>query len=314
MTQGWPNPLRSSAGCAGLILTLALCAPMVEAEPLPPSVAAVIDAAAATGKPETLKTVVDLIKKTNPNSVAEIDAQVAALKAKAEKVRLAKMANQGLLEGIKGEGQIGFSNSTDESKTINLALGLKVTKESLHWKNSLTLKADFERENGVTSEEQYLVGYENRYKLSSRQYILTSLNWERDPFEGFSSRLGASIGLGYNLINTPTLSFSLDAGPAVRRIAYVAVPSAAAYTTNEAAGRLGASFSWTIVPKTTLTETVTGFIGNGDKSMISIIAITTKLGGALSGRVSYEVDYDSLRPVGYADIATLGRLTLVYGF
>ena len=201
------------AGLAGVAGILAPCALPCHAEPLPPSVAAVIDAAAATGKPETLKTVADLIKKTNPASVAEIDAQIAALKAKAEKARLEKLAKQGFFEGIKGEGQVGFSNSTGQTKTVSLALGLKVSNESLHWKNTLTLKADYERENKVTSEERYFAGYEGRYKFTPRQFALTTVSWERDPFAGFSARVAGSIGLGYMLIDRPNLSLSLDAGP-----------------------------------------------------------------------------------------------------
>jgi len=56
---------------------LALAVPFAaaHAEPVPASVAAMIDAAA--GDPASLKTVADIAKKTNPGSAAEIDAQVA---------------------------------------------------------------------------------------------------------------------------------------------------------------------------------------------------------------------------------------------
>jgi putative salt-induced outer membrane protein len=301
-------------GLASLAGGLALCPSSAHAEPLPPSLVAIIDAAAATGKPETLKTVVDLIKKTNPDSAAEIDAQVTVSRAKAEKTRLEKLAKQGPFEGIKGEGQMGFSNSTGESKTVSLTAGLKLTKESLHWKNTLALLVDYERENGVDSEERFFAGYEGRYKVTKRQYIQMTLSWERDPFAGFSGRAAGSLGLGYMLIDRPNLSLSLDAGPAVRRIAYVAAPDTPAYSTNEAAGRVGSAFNWKITPRTVFSETIAGFFGNGDDSLTSVTALTTKLGGAISGRISYQLDYDSLLPPGYTDFETLGRLTLVYGF
>ncbi len=246
-------------------MALAVCGAPASAEPLPPSLIAVIDAAAATGKPDTLKTVVDLIKKTNPDSIAEIDAQVAASKSKAEKARLEKLAHQGFLEGIKGEGQIGFNNSTGKSKTVSLTAGLKLSKETLHWKNSLTLNVDYERENGVTSEERYFAGYEGRYKITRRQYTYSTVSWERDPFSGFNARFAASVGLGYKLIDRPNLSLSFDAGPAARRIAYIATPEEPAYTRNEAAGRAGVAFSWTIIPKVVLTETTTAYFGSGDE-------------------------------------------------
>lgn len=92
---------------------LALAVPFAaaHAEPVPASVAAMIDAAA--GDPASLKTVADIAKKTNPGSAAEIDAQVAALNKKTEEARVAKLESQSFTEGWSGEGTIGaFTSKT----------------------------------------------------------------------------------------------------------------------------------------------------------------------------------------------------------
>ena len=304
----------SRSALAVIVAAVALTGTPSQAEPLPPSVAAVIDAAAATGNSATLKTVADTVKKTYPASAAEIDAQVAALKAKAEKARVEKLASQGLLQGISGEGQLGLSNSTGGSKTLTVTGGLKLSKESLHWKNTITLDATYKEEDSVLSDEKFFAGYEGRYKLSGNRYIFGILSWDRDPFSGYSNRGAAGIGLGAVVIKQQYLTLSLDVGPAVRRIDYLATPESPATSRTDATGRATAAFSWTIWPGTTFSQSVVGYFGSGDKTLTSLTAFTTKIRGALSARLSFQLDYDSLLPPGYDDVDTETRVTLVYGF
>jgi len=297
-----------------VVCALTITATVAHAEPLPPSVAAMIDAAAAGGDATALKTVVALAKKTNPASVAEIDAQVAKLNAKSEQARVEKLSHEKLLEGIKGEGQIGASNTTGNSRTTDIAVGLNLSKETLHWKNKITLTANYQTSNGVTSEEQYLALYEGNYKFTPRFYALGVLGWDRDTFSGYSGRYGASVGLGYKLIDKPTLGLSFEAGPAVRKTDYLSVAGAPAYDQTSVAGRVASVFSWTIVPNTVFTETASAFVTSGDNTINSETAITTKLVGALSARLSFLLQYDSAPPPPLEPTDTTTRLTLVYGF
>jgi putative salt-induced outer membrane protein len=298
-----------------VVAVVALGGTSAKADPLPSAVAAVIDAAAATGKAATLKTVVQMVKQAYPASAAEIDAQVVASKAKAEKARQETLAHQSPFGGFSGEGQLGVSNSTGGSKTITITGGAKITKESLHWMNTLTLNATYKRENHEVTDEKYFAGLESRYKLiGTRYYIVGNLSWDRDPFSGYTNRSAAAIGLGAVLVKTRNLSLSLDAGPAVRSIDYIAVPGVPAYTVTNPAARMGAAFSWTIWPGTTLTDTLTGYVGSGDKTITSITALSSRIVGALSARLSFQFDYDSLLPPGYDDVDTETRVTLVFAF
>src|SRR5438445_10950899 len=73
---------------AALACALYLCVPsVVFADPVPDPIVRLITEAVRTGNPATLATAVDLSKKTNPRSVAEIDALVAGLKTDAESAR-----------------------------------------------------------------------------------------------------------------------------------------------------------------------------------------------------------------------------------
>ena len=286
----------------------------VRAEPLPSSVAAMIDAAGASGNAATLKTVADLAKKTNPSSKSEIDAQVAALTVKADKVRAEKLAHQSLWQGLKGEGQIGFSNTTGSSQTIGVTASVKLSTRTLHWKHEIEVAADYQKEDGAVSEDEFRVGYEADYLVSRRVYALGTLGWERDPSFGYSGRETASLGLGLKVIDRPKISLALGAGPATRTTAYVAVPEAPAYSQTQVAAREFVTFSWKLRPNITFTEDATGFLQEGGNTLRLASAFTTKLGTALSARVSYVAHLESKPPPGIKNLDTTGRLTLVYGF
>jgi len=293
-------------------MTLAVSA--AHSEPPPPAVTAMIDAAAATGDAATLKSVVDMAKKTNPASVAEIDAEVARLTASAEKARVEKLAHESFFQGIKGQGQIGASDTTGNTNSLNIAVGLNLTKETLHWKNTIDLGADYQRANGVTSDERFLASYEGDYKFNARLYALGIVGWDRDTFSGYNNRYGGSLGIGYYVINQPKMTLTLEAGPAVRYTQYLSVLGAPAYNQTDAGARASGLFTWNITPTTVFTQKVTGFIDGGDDTVGSNTAITTKLVGALSARVAFLVQYNSKPPAGLETTDTTTTLTLVYGF
>ena len=302
-------------GLAAFGGTMTLAVSTAHADAPPPAVTAMIDAAAATGDAATLKSVVDMAKKTNPNSVAEIDAEVARLATAAEKARVEKLSHESFFQGIKGQGQIGFSDTTGNTDSLNLAVGLNLSKETLHWKNTIDLAADYQRANGVTSDERFLASYEADYKFNARLYAVGIAGWDRDTFSGYNNRYGGSLGIGYYVINQPNkITLTLEAGPAIRYTQYLSVLGAPAYNTTDGGARASGLFSWNLTPTTVFTEKVTGFVGGGDDTVGSNTAITTKLVGALSARVAFLVQYNSNPPLGLQTTDTTTTLTLVYGF
>ena len=309
-----------SLGRAAVVLAAASVGALVlapaagRAEPLLPGAAAMIEAA-ASGDAATFKAVVDLAKKTNPASVAEIDAQVAALAAKTEKARTDKLARASRLVKVKGEGQIGLSNTTGASNTIGVAASMKLSIETPHWRNAFAVSAEYERENGVTSNDQFVVGYEGNYRFARRFYAVGTVSWERDPSFGYDGRETASLGLGWKVLDSRKLSLALETGPAVRDTSYVAVPEAPAYSQTDAAARLSAAFAWQIWTKTVFTEDGAGFLqSSGGNNVRFTTAVTTSLFGALKARLSYVAQFESYTPPGIKTLDTATRLSLVYGF
>jgi putative salt-induced outer membrane protein len=299
---------RAILGAATAVGVLAL--PLAaSATPPPKAVSDMIAAAAASGDPVALKAVVDAAKKTNPDSAAEIDAQVKALADQAEAARVAKIEGESFLQGWTGKGELGGYYNTGNTDDEGFAAGLSFAKETLRWKHKIAFAADYQRANDVTSKERYFAGYEVNYKFSDRMYVSGILSGEHDKFAGFKSRFIEGIGLGYKLVDSPDLKINIEAGPALRQTDYYVIGYDSAF-----AGRIAGDLTWNWTPDTAFTETASAVFDSNDTTLTSVTAITTKFQGALSGRASFDVRYESAPPPGRENTDTTTRLTLVYSF
>ena len=300
MTKGWRIALL--AGMAVQMATTALAA-----EPLPAGVAAMLDAAA--GDPVAMKTVADLAKKVYPGAVADIDSKVAALVTTTEAARLAKLESQGFSEGWSGEGSVGIFNSTGNTTSTGVAAGGKLAKEGVRWRNTIIAQADYQRQDSITTKERYFVGYDINYNFSPRFYATGLLSWERDRIAGFSSRFSEGLGLGYRLVDSPSMVISLEGGPALRQTKFLGGANDSSLTARTAGNVL-----WTIAPTTTLSERASYFIGGESNTLTSETALTTKVYGGLSARLSFFAQNESNPQPFRKATDTTTRFTMVYGF
>lgn len=292
------------AAIALFALTLGAAA---NAAPIPDAVAAMLDAAA--GDAAQLKTVADIAKKTNPDAIAEIDARVAALTKAEADARTEKLANQGFSEGWSGSGEAGANISSGNTDNKGVAIGVTLAKETRLWKHTLRGLVDYQRQDGVTTRERYFAGYEGNYNITPNFYALVTLAYEKDEFSGFSRRFAESLGLGYRIITTDTMRFSLEAGPALRQTDFTN-----GVTDNAFAARGAGNFWCALTPALEFSEGATLFYDSFNTSFQSLTALTAKLSGKLSARASFQLNTESNPPPGRKKSDTISRATLVYSF
>lgn len=276
---------------------------------LTPQIRATLDAAIAGGNEADVDTLAKYLKKANPDEAAEIDRIIADHRSEIAAARQEKLRHQGFLSGWTGEGQVGISQSSGNSDTLGATAGIALRRDGLRWRYNLRALANYERDNGVTSRNQWLAAFEPNYKFSDRLFAFALAQYERDRFAGFDSRVTLSGGLGYRVVGSPGLTVDVKAGPAWRHTDFIGVP---ATSDVNALGALDAT--WTISPTLTLSENATALYASSNTNLTSITALSVKLGGKLSARASYQIGYNSDPPPLFGKTDTLSRLTLVYGF
>ena len=293
---------------------------------LPAPVRAMIEAAIATGDAATVKTVVDIAKQTNPGDTAEIDALQRAFLdgqrelAAAEKARKEEeIRTAGLFETWSGKGQIGAFQSSGNSDNVGVTVSLALLRKGIDWEHRLRGTADYQRSNGQTSREQYLAAYEPRYQINDALFTYGLAQYERDRFQGYSSRYSLSGGLGYKVIDSPATQLSIKAGPSWRLVELLDGTSQ-----NSFGALAGFDFDWRIARQLKFTQDANVVADTGAAGQIIIDSTSTSIlltsgleasvADGLTTRFSYTVDYDSNPPAGAVSTDTTTRFTLVYGF
>ena len=275
-----------------------------------------IDAAIADGKPEEVATIIAFARRTNPDETAALDrieSEYAALRdeRQAERAaeRKAEIRNAGLLDNWSGEGEIGALRATGNSDNIGVTVGFEVVRQGIDWRHKLTALADYQQTDGRTTREQLLVAYEPQYSLDDSIFLYGLGQLERDRFQGFANRLSLSGGVGYRLIETDDIQLSVKGGPAFRRTDFID-----GGTQSRLAALAALDFDWQLAENIAFTQDANAFLQSGNSTFVSNTGLKAGLGGGLSARIAYAVEYDTNPPPGAVSVDTLSRFTLVYGF
>jgi putative salt-induced outer membrane protein len=309
-----------------LLCAAAAAVPAAAPAALPEPVRAMIEAAIATGDKAKVAAVVEIARQTNPDDEAEIDALDQAFKARlaiaaeADRARkLEEVRTAGLFEQWHGKGEVGASLSTGNSNDTGVTLALTLERKGIDWQHKLRGRLDYQRSNGHTSREQYVLGYEPRYQIHSDLFAYGFVQYEHDKLQGLASRYSASGGLGYQLIDRPDLHLAVKAGPSFRHTDY------AGGQTQDSVGALaGLDFDWQIAKRLKFTQDANMVADTGGSAVVIVDSAATsvklvsgleaKVSDRLTTKLSYAVDYNSNPPVGAVGTDTLSRFTLVYGF
>jgi len=309
------------------VMTIALAfAPQIARAEVPAPVRAMIDAAIAKGDAGAVRTVLDLARETNPDDVdelnaiqAEFEAAEAHKAAEATAHKEAKIRKAGLFDYWSGKGELGGFRATGNSSNTGLAAALSLKRKGIDWTHKLRGRADYQRNNGVTSREQFFASYEPNYKVSDRVFLYGLAQYERDRFQGFSGRYAVSGGVGYQVIDQKDLQLSVKAGPAYRVTQFVTGESE-----SRLAALVGVDFDWTVTDRLKLTHdtnavTETGtsaqvIVDSSNTSINLVTGLNAKISDRLGARLSYAIEHDTNPPPGAVQTDTLTRATIIYDF
>ncbi|AKH41468.1 putative salt-induced outer membrane protein [Altererythrobacter atlanticus] len=315
-----------SALHVALGLFAAACITQPALAEIPDPVRAMVEAAIATGDEAKVRTVIELAKQTNPDEADALDEMFQDFRKKRRELAAAEAKRKeqeireaGVFERWSGKGQVGAFRNTGNSDNVGVSLALSLERTGIDWQHRMNATADYQRSNGVTSREQYLFAYEPRYQINSKLFSYALAQYERDRFQGFSSRYSVSGGLGYKVFNSNDLKLSVKAGPSWRQVDYTEGTSESGL-----GGLVGLDFDWNITDALTLTQdanmvadssgAATLVVDSTSTSVLLTTGLEARISNRLSTRLSYTIDYDSTPPEGKVSTDTLSRFTLVYGF
>lgn len=290
-----------------LSAALLLASPALAQSTLSPGARQMVEAAANSGDKAKIDAVVAIAKETNKGSEAEIDKIVADIAATKAAEHEQKLASAGFFENWSGSGQLGAAVSTGNSETKSFTAGIDLQRDGLKWRHRANAILDITDNDGGTDQERILAGYQIDYKFTERLYAWGRFEYERNREAGITRRFAESAGLGWRAVDSGKIKWDLEAGPALRQTKYVG------YDENEFAGRGASRFAWMLSDTSIFTNDTAIFFA-GSSSINNTAALTAKLFGALSARLSFNLAWEEAPPPGLESLDTTSRITLVYDF
>ena len=209
-----------------------------------------------------------------------------------------------------GELELGGSISTGNTDHESVNANGKVDYHTGPWRTQAKFTLQFTRDEGRTTANRIVASIEPRYDVSDRLFAFNFLQYEDDRFSGFDFQVTENVGLGYWLIKSEALTWSVQAGPGVRLNAIRATNE----TETEATGRLATDVAWDISGNVALTLTSAAVLSGERLNTESKIALTTKITQTLAARASIELRHDTNPPGTAESTNTLTQFSVLYAF
>ncbi len=212
---------------------------------------------------------------------------------------------------IAGAVDLGASLSSGDTQERAFSARIEARQRlGGRWRHELAVEGDWARRSGATSQQRLTGDHRLFYALSERATVFQFLRGEYDRFAGFDYRITESIGVGYDVISHPRLTWHLEGGPGIRFIALADSPAMA----QEPIARLSSELTWRLRPDWTLENQSSAFLGGEGNTLENKISLEARINSALFGRVSLHLRYDTKELAGTSKLDTLTKFSIGYRF
>ncbi len=255
-------------------------------------------------------------------SQAYLDELVAAKKA--EEAAEAASRARGIMyyldpELWQGQAQLGGSSSSGDTDEQGVSAALSFERAfGPKWNHSLNLKFDLARSEGATTRQRFVGQYEVMWKPWTDIFLLNFTELELDKFSGYDYRVVENLAVGTEIFRSANQSLRIEAGPGIRISGVeetlqdgMVVP---AHTEKEFLGRVSSTYELKLTDNLTFKDRASAIFGAQSTTLENWAQFSARINSHMQARVSFEVKYDSLAPIGTAAWDTATRATLVYDF
>lgn len=240
--------------------------------------------------------------------IDDINENVADDMARAEDA--ARFGNPEFRPGLSGSASLGYSGKTGNNESQDITAGVRLRYAQGNFVQTLGAALDFSESNNQATKEDILAVYDANYYFDQNFYAFalarletdglanTAAETRRDGFLGF--------GPGYRVINTPDMTWRVQAGVGVSYL------QDGARNSETETGYLAASrFFYRINDNFFVTNDTDVLKSDSALRANNDLGLNVKMTDTLSTRVSYLTEYNDNRAIRTDN--KLG-VSLVFGF
>ena len=208
-----------------------------------------------------------------------------------------------------GSAGLGGVATTGNSRTSSLDGKFTLGYTNGPWASHMHLEVLRASASGTTTANRLFGDLNTRRTLDGRDYAFGDLRGTHDTFSGYRYQASAAVGLGRELLHTPTLGLRADIGPGYRQAEVDGGP-----IQRNAIVRAHGAFVYRFTTKAHFDQSLTAIAGSDNTELESVTALTTAVTGALALKLSYTVLHNTTVPIGSKKTDTYAAINLVYSF
>ncbi|WP_028486567.1 DUF481 domain-containing protein [Thiomicrorhabdus chilensis] len=213
--------------------------------------------------------------------------------------------------GLKGAGEIGYTNTTGntESTAVYGALKLDYIQKVYEFKSAFEVSN--KSEDGDQTQERYVADlqYNRFYNESKNYYSFVQARFEQDKFADIDLDSLFSIGLGKTFIKDEVTLLRGEAG-----IGYQSTDYTTSDDTSQAIGRLKGDYSYKFNEHVKFTQDAILYAGAEQTKIETNTGIKVKMADSLSMKATYQYRSNSDPAPGIKKDDTQTIITLMYDF
>ena len=207
----------------------------------------------------------------------------------------------------KGNMEIGFVKTGGNTETETLNAKAMAETEREKWRHTINLEALNSSDQKVSTAERYLLSGQSSFKMGPKNFFYVLVSYEDDRFSGYDYRVTESVGYGRRVIGEPQLTLDLEIGPGARQSKLDS-----GQTEDESMVRGAAKLMWKVSNTSKFSEDFSTEVGEDVTVTKSVTALSAKVNGSLSTKLSYTIKNTSDVPPGFEKTDSEMAVTLVF--
>lgn len=216
-------------------------------------------------------------------------------------------------EGWSGSAELGFSNTSGNSRDTSLNTRFDLLHQNAVWTHEFFGDAYYAKSDGEKTAERLALGYKPKRILTDRSYLFGTLRYERDRFSDILARWTALGGYGHTLYRSKAAVLDAEIGAGMRQTRYDENPDN--LDRNEPVLYLGGRYGWDISESARFTQDVRVEYGPDNTWTESVTALRLRVTDRVSAKISHTIRHNSdLEGARGKNVDQITGVNLVYGF
>lgn len=209
-----------------------------------------------------------------------------------------------------GTGELGLAIAKGNTDSQTIVGKMALAKEDVLWKHAVRVAFQYGESDDLENARRYELFGSSGRRISERSHVFGSARNERDRFAATEYQWTASLGYGFEAIDTDTTRLLFEIGPGYRWSKAQDVRE----HDNGGIVRGGMEFRHQLTDTTALYDTLLIEAGDENTFARNELGLQVKMTDALALKAGFEVRHNTERADDQRRTDTLTTVNVVYGF